>query len=467
MLAFTLKRALAIAFLVGCAAEGQHEPTGLSVTEQDTTVCGVGPTVKGIDVSYYQGSIDWSQVRADGVVYAFIRVSDGTGFVDPKFETYWAGSRAAGIKHGAYQFFRPGQDPVAQADLLLAKIGYALAPDDLPPVVDVEASDGLSPAQIQAKLKVWVDRVTAAIGREPIIYTGFYFWRDSVGAPDYTSSPLWHAQYTTAACPNIAPPWTTWHFWQFTSSGRVAGISGDVDIDRYNGDLASFEAFLGPAGTCGDGACDAGETKLGCPADCGPCGTIGYAGAVIDDGDACFEPGGPLASMRDVTGAGLDGDLVWTYTTDDVDEANWGQWHLDFEQAGRYHVEVYTDAAYAQSKQAKYVVQAAAASHDVVLDQTAVDGWQPLGDFDFAAGGEQWLRLGDNTGEPLADSVQLVFDAVRLTRIETDTGSGSGTSDEEPAPDDGGCAVGGNLGVVLVALLGGLRRRRKNGSDPA
>jgi GH25 family lysozyme M1 (1,4-beta-N-acetylmuramidase) len=439
-----LKRALAIAFLVGCAAEGQpEEPT--SILEQDTTVCGVGPTVKGIDVSYYQGTINWSAVKGDGVEYAFIRVSDGTGFVDPKFETYWSGSRAVGIRHGAYQFFRPGQDPVAQADLLLSKIGGTLAADDLPPVVDVEASDGLSATQIQAKLKIWVDRVKAAIGRDPIVYTGFYFWRDSVGAPDYTASPLWHAQYTTAACPNIAPPWQGWAFWQFTSSGTVAGISGNVDVDRWNGDRASLEAFLGPA-----------TPVL-------PCSTIGYAGAVIDDGDSCFEPGGPATSMRRVADAGQDGDLIWTHTTEDAAEANFGLWHFDFEQAGRYKLEVYTDGAYAQSKQAKYIVGHGAASDDVVVDQTAVDGWQTVGEFDFEAGPDQWLRLGDNTGEPLASNVQLVFDAVRLTRIETDTGSGSGSGDGggEMPGDAGGCSAGGGqLGLALGALVAGLRRRR-------
>src|SRR5258705_12512274 len=139
--------------MVGCIAEGQPDSTDLSLLEQEATVCGVGPTVKGIDVSYHNGTINWSSVKADGVAYAFIRVSDGTGFIDPKFESYWSASRAVGIKHGAYQYFHPGTDPIAQADLLLSKIGSKLEPDDLPPVVDVEVADGLGAAQIQAKLK--------------------------------------------------------------------------------------------------------------------------------------------------------------------------------------------------------------------------------------------------------------------------------------------------------------------------
>src|SRR6185436_10345189 len=96
---------------------------------------------------------------------------------------------------------------IEQAEILLDAIGRKLEPDDLPPVIDVEASDGQSAAVIKQKVGAWIDHVRGVLGREPIIYTGFYFWRDSLGAPDFTGSPLWHAQYSTASCPNIAPPW--------------------------------------------------------------------------------------------------------------------------------------------------------------------------------------------------------------------------------------------------------------------
>ena len=458
-----MKRLILLAFLVGCAADPLTDADEhVSVTEQDATVCGVGPTVKGIDVSYYQGTINWTSVKNDGVKFAFIRVSDGLNTIDTKFAANWSGSRAAGVKHGAYQFFRPGQDPIEQADLLLSKIGGKLEADDLPPVIDVEASDGQSAATITTKVKKWVAHVKAATGRDPIIYTGFYFWRDSVGAPDVTTSPLWHAQYTTASCPNIAPPWQQWALWQYSSTGTVAGISGNVDMNRWNGDQASFNAFLGPAATCGNGTCEAGETGIECPEDCGPCGTIGKAGGVVDDGDACFEGGGPAASMRDVTTAGLDGDLIWTHTTEDAVEGNYGTWHLWFEEAGTYRVEVYTDAAFAQSKQAKYTVEAAANTQDVVIDQTAADGWQSLGEFEFEAGVYQRIHLGDNTGEQLANNVQMVFDGVRVTRLDTG-GTGSGSDQiNPPAPDESGCNAGGSgAGAGLLLALGLVIRRRR------
>lgn len=438
-----------LAFLVACS--GEQTTDEYSDLEQAATVCGSGPTVTGIDVSYYQPNIDWTKVRADGVRFAFIRVSDGLGTVDTKFATHWAGSRAAGIKHGAYQFFRPSQDPIAQANLLLSKIGTP-EPDDLPPVIDVEADGGLTPAQVAAKVKLWVDHVSAATGQTPIIYTGFYFWRDQVGAPAFAASyPLWHAQYTSAACPNIPAPWSNWAFWQYTDSGTIDGISGPVDTNRFNGTFEELMA-LTPSG---------GGTAA-------PCAKLPAEGGTIDDGDGCFASGGPATSLRQVTTAGEGGDLVWTHTSDASTEGNFGHWTVDLAEAGSYKVEVYTAGAYAESTRARYELRANGADVEASLDQSAADGWQTLGTFEFAAGGDQSIHLSDNTGEALADKVQLVFDAVRLTRVipgDDFSGEGDEMGGDEMAPDAAGCSAGGGgagslFGVALVGLIGLVRRRR-------
>jgi GH25 family lysozyme M1 (1,4-beta-N-acetylmuramidase) len=456
-----VKRTCLLVLVAACTDASTYAPKSLSDVEQDTTVCGVGPTVKGIDVSYYQGSINWTSVKNDGVVYAFIRTSDGT-YHDPNFDTYWSGSRAAGIKHGAYHFFRPEDDPITQADYLLSKIGGSLKADDLPPVLDVEVADGISAANIAAGVKRWSDHVEAAIGRKPIIYTGMYFWRDSVGNPDMHSDPLWHAQYTTASCPDIASTWPTWTLWQYTSTGAIAGISGSVDVDRFNGDKTAFDSFLGPPGTCGDGTCGSGEDKISCPEDCGPCATIDAGGGMIDNGSACYTAGGPPAGIRHVTTAGMKNTLDWTHTTALSYEQNFGQWDFYLAQAGTYEVQVYTDKAYAQSKQAKYQIKTSAGTKEKTIDQTAVDGWQSLGTFDFAQGGHQYVHVGDNTGEPEANNVQLVFDAVQLIPTGEGSGSGSGSGDGGGGggTHTGGCSTGGGMGILLAFALVGLRRRR-------
>jgi lysozyme len=435
-------------FVVGCA----EAPTEEAQVDQAATVCGVGPTVKGIDVSIYQGTIDWTSAKNDGVVYAFVRVSDGLNSIDSKFSANWSGSRSAGVYHGAYQFFRPSQDPIAQADLLLSKIGNTIAADDLPPVLDVEATDGLSAAQVAAGVDAWVKHVGAALGRPPIIYTGYYFWRDSVGGPDESASPLWHAQYTSAACPLIADTWSTWAFWQYSSSGSVAGISGNVDMDRWNGDLASLKAFLGP------------------PTPPAPCDAVPAAGGIVDDSTTCFVNGGPPAGMRHVTDAGQDGGLTWTHTTANATEQNFGQWNLSFAMPGKYHVEVSTPAAYAQSKQADYLVHTDSGDMSVTIDQTAADGWQVLGDFTFGGSGDEYIHLSDNTGEPEANNVQLVFDAVKLTPLDysgpgSAQGSGDGSGDGTTMTKHGaGCDAGGGgdvswAAVWMAASCAAFRRR--------
>jgi lysozyme len=455
-------RAAICVVLLGCAPGGVES----GAAEQAATVCGNGSTVNGMDVSYYETSIDWAAAHAAGIEFAFIRVSDGLQFPDPKFGEYWSGARAAGVMRGAYQFFRPAEDPIAQADLLLDQIEQmgALEPGDLPPVIDVEVSGGLSTSEVAAKVRAWVAHVTDAIGRPPIIYAGLYSWPDLTGSADITTSPLWIAQYTSAPCPNIPAPWTRWRFWQHTATGSVDGIPGSMlDLNVFDGTIDELHAFAA-GGACGDGRCSVDETADSCPMDCPPCGTIEPDGGTIDDGDACFVPGGPARYLRHAD-AGDQGDLIWTHATASDHEVSFAQWNLFFAEAGRYRVEVSTPHAYATSRQAAYLVQAAGTPTSFVVDQSARDGWQRLGELDFAAHGAQWVHLADNTGEPLSLDAQLVFDAVRLTRVldEPPPGGndGGGGDDSDGSRNGGGCATSPAAAPWLIALsVLALRRRR-------
>ena len=220
--------------------DSQVDTTG----ELRARVCASGTTTKGIDVSKWQGTVNWTKVKAAGIQFAFIRVSDGAGTRDVKFTTNWAGTRAAGVIRGAYQFFRPSQSVSTQAQIMINAIGtYRVG--DLPPVIDVEDDGGLAPATVAARVRQWVDRVHTALGVRPIVYTGKYFWRDQVGAPSsFAGNPLWIAQYTSL-CPDLPAPWAKWTFWQYTDSGTVPGISGAVDTNRFNGSLAQLRTFVG------------------------------------------------------------------------------------------------------------------------------------------------------------------------------------------------------------------------------
>lgn len=201
--------------------------------------CEVGPTTPGIDVSYYQETIDWPRVRRAGIRFAFIRLSDGATLRDARFATNWTEAGRAGVIRGAYLFFRPDQSIEAQADLMIDAM-RGRDPDDLAPVIDVEVDGGLAAPIVAARARAWVDRVRAGLGVEPIVYTGGDLWRNG-GVDLLASQPLWVAHYTQG-CPTLPSAWTRWTFWQHTDRGAVPGIEGAVDLDLFAGALGDLRA---------------------------------------------------------------------------------------------------------------------------------------------------------------------------------------------------------------------------------
>jgi lysozyme len=201
--------------------------------------CDVGATTPGIDVSYYQRTVDWPRVRRAGIRFAFIRVSDGATIRDPMFAINWTQARRAGVVRGAYQYFRPDQSIAAQADLMIAAM-QDRTPDDLPPVLDIEIDAGLPATVVADRARRWIDRVRDKLGVEPIVYTGNDLWRHA-GAGALATQPLWVAHYTSG-CPSIPAPWTRWTFWQHTDRGAVPGIEGPVDLDLFAGTVDELRA---------------------------------------------------------------------------------------------------------------------------------------------------------------------------------------------------------------------------------
>lgn len=486
-------RLVALGALVagGCWTGG----TDYEQIEQRAVVCPVGPQVPGIDVSYWQPDIDWNRVAADGIVFAIIRVSDGDpangGVYDTEFQTNWASAQTVGIIRGPYQYFRPSDDPIAQADLVISEIGGAMTPGDLPPVIDVEATDGHTPTQVAAAIGEWINRIETVLGVTPIIYTGKYFWQDNVQSSAYSSYPLWHAAYpgnwTPSSCPDIANQWSDWIIWQYSSSGHVDGIGNantNVDVNVFNGDLAALQALTFGDPVCGDGYCVGDEDHDNCPEDCPICEPVPPMGRIVDDSDLCFEKLGTPAWWHPESD-GHDGSLYWTYCVD-AGADTVGLWNLTFDAAGEYRLEAYTDGDWAESQHANYQVHHDGETTPTEVDQSQTDGWTLVGDYQFAAGGDQWVRLEDLTGEPYADRVMIVFDAVRLTRLDpdpdggvadpdagadADAGVGVDASEDATDNDDGGggrgCQSGATgtdapAGLALVLLLLGLARRRRS-----
>jgi GH25 family lysozyme M1 (1,4-beta-N-acetylmuramidase) len=211
------------------------------------------PRTLGIDVSRFQGTIDWAQVAGSGVQFAFVQASRGSGLdctvkpaqcgADPYWAANAAAARAVGVRIGAYhRAFATGAtraeakaDAGAEAAIFVAQVGR-VPRGDLLPVLDVETPfTGLTPGRLRVWIQTWMKRVHKGVGVKPIIYTNATSWAATGNTTKFTAGhPLWVAQWQVAK-PTLVPAanWggRGWTVWQFTSSGAVPGISGNVDMD--------------------------------------------------------------------------------------------------------------------------------------------------------------------------------------------------------------------------------------------
>lgn len=239
--------------LTACSQEAELAQQEVTSSSLALSLCAEGETVEGIDVSRYNGDIDWDRVAATGIGFAIARVSDGVT-LDTKFRANWPEMQRVGLVRGVYQFYRPLRDPVEQADLLLTEMGalaedgrvLPLGPSDLPPVLDVEwttmdASVGAEAMSVG--IAAWIARVEEVTGRVPIIYTNSYYWDAEVDSALFADSPLWIAHYGTS-CPRVPNTgWDRWAIHQYTGSGALDGIEGDLDRNRFNGTLEDLRAM--------------------------------------------------------------------------------------------------------------------------------------------------------------------------------------------------------------------------------
>ncbi|MBV9022998.1 MAG: hypothetical protein JO362_04150 [Streptomycetaceae bacterium] len=197
-------------------------------------VCPPAKSLSGVDVSSYNGVIDWSQVANAGYSFGYARIGDGL-FPDPNFQANFAGMKAAGLKPGGYLFFEPAEDPHAQASAMLAALSTAhFAPGDLIPALDVETTGGLSPMALAASIQTAVNDIKTALGVTPVIYTAKGFWDSNVSLTDNFGAPLWIANWGVP-CPNTPDAWSTWALWQYTDAGTVPGIPNTTNLDRSFG----------------------------------------------------------------------------------------------------------------------------------------------------------------------------------------------------------------------------------------
>jgi lysozyme len=200
--------------------------------------CGAPKRLHGIDVSKYQGQIDWPRVAAAGITFAFARVSDGIDVVDETFARNFAAMKKARVRRGAYQYFRASLDAKKQADLFVKALRQNGRPD-LPSVIDLETDDGQPPAVVQKQVRKWLRRVEKKTGVKPIVYTNPSVAATVLGMR-FRRHPLWIAHYEVQ-CPTVPPAWKRWTFWQHSAHGRVDGIMAEVDLDEFAGTVRDLK----------------------------------------------------------------------------------------------------------------------------------------------------------------------------------------------------------------------------------
>lgn len=205
-------------------------------------------TVKGIDVSRYQGTVRWDKVARSGITFAFAKATGGVDYVDPRFHQNWRGMRETVLYRGAYHFFYASDDPRKQADNFIKTMGK-LRKKDMPPVLDVEIDDHTDPKLIVERVLVWLKAVEKATGRRPILYTDNGFADRILTDPRLSPYALWIADYVEHIH-TLPAPWkkSDWLFWQYEEKGKVDGIQGDVDMDVFKGTLDELIEFIDKAG---------------------------------------------------------------------------------------------------------------------------------------------------------------------------------------------------------------------------
>jgi lysozyme len=198
-----------------------------------------GTKVVGIDLSEYQGEVDWPAVNMIEekfpIQFVFVRATVGNDRVDKAFGENWLGAKDKKMIRGAYHYYRPNENSLEQAALYIKTV--RLHKGDLPPVLDIEKlPENQSVARLKIGLRRWLEAVESHYKVKPIIYTGEKYYDDFL-KEEFSDYLFWIANYNFYR----EKMKEDWLFWQFTEKGSVPGIIGNVDVNIYNGDLQQLQ----------------------------------------------------------------------------------------------------------------------------------------------------------------------------------------------------------------------------------
>ena len=202
--------------------------------------------VHGIDAARFQKSIDWNTARRNGVNFAFIKATEGGDLLDIEFKNHWRGAARAGVARGAYHFYYFCTTPEVQAKWFIRNVPRG---GMLPPVLDMEWNP-FSPtcakvrppaAEVQDQMRRWLRIVEAHYGQRPIIYTTPRFYKENK-LSGFNGYEFWLR--ATAKTPAEVYPGERWTFWQYSATGIIDGIAGEVDLNAFSGTRADWAAWV-------------------------------------------------------------------------------------------------------------------------------------------------------------------------------------------------------------------------------
>lgn len=198
-----------------------------------------GYNVRGVDISHYQKKINWDELRSSKlndqpVRFVIIKATEGTTIFDNTFNSNFFHASQYGFIRGAYHFFIPGSNARRQAEFFLSQVH--LRPGDLPPVLDIEKTGGLSRENLQEGVRTWLNIVRQHYGVRPIIYTNYAFKLKYLDTPEFNEYPFWIAHYYKDKLEYKGE----WVMWQYTDCGRVGGINERVDCNVFNGSYSDL-----------------------------------------------------------------------------------------------------------------------------------------------------------------------------------------------------------------------------------
>ena len=202
--------------------------------------------VHGIDVARFQPDVNWRTARGAGVRFAFIKATEGGDLRDPMFSDHWRGAGRAGVLRGAYHFYYFCTVAARQARWFIRNVPRT--PGMLPPVLDMEWNP-YSPtcrkrpagAEVRRQARIFLDILERHYGQRPIVYTTPEFYRET-GIGRLSGTEFWLR--STAKTPQQAYPRQSWKFWQYSGTGVVPGIAGEVDLNAFHGSRNTWKSWL-------------------------------------------------------------------------------------------------------------------------------------------------------------------------------------------------------------------------------